>query len=230
MDGNNNSTVFTDYGPSSRTVTANNDAKISTSQSKFGGASAFFDGTGDYLSVANSSAFDFGSGDFAIEAWIYIAANGNADPDGNKNSTICNTWNTGSPTASGWEFGVLGNSTTTGIGLQMDSWNATNATLFRATYSISQSAWHYVAASVVSGVRRLYLDGVLLTNTQTITVNSGYTQVNSVGSNLRIGNSQNTSYPNGFNGYIDDLRITKGVGRGYTGSTIPIPAAAFPRL
>jgi hypothetical protein len=229
MDGSNNSTVFTDYGPSARAVTANGNAKISTAQSKFGGSSAFFDGTGDFLSVANSDAFDFGSGDFAIEAWIYIAANSNADADGNKGATICNTWNTGATTISGWIFAVLGNTSTTGVGLQLDSWNAGNATLFRATASISQSAWHHVAASVVGGTRRIYLDGVLVTNTQTIAVGSGYTQVNSTGNNLRIGNSQNINYPLEFNGYIDDLRITKGNGRGYTGSTITVPTAASPR-
>jgi hypothetical protein len=229
MDGSNNSTVFTDYGPSARTVTANGNAKLSTTQSKFGGSSAVFDGTGDFLTVANSDAFDFGSGDFAIEAWIYIAANANADVDGNRGATICNTWNTGATTISGWIFGVMGNTTTTGVGLQLDSWNAGNATLFRATASISQSAWHHVAASVVGGTRRIYLDGGLVTNTQTIAVGSGYTQVNSTGNNLRIGNSQNINYPLEFNGYIDDLRITKGNGRGYTGSTITVPTAASPR-
>jgi hypothetical protein len=228
MDGNNNSTVFTDYGPSARAVTAYGNAKISTAQSKFGGSSAFFDGTGDFLSVANSDAFDFGSGDFAIETWIYIAANSNADADGNKGATICSTWNTGVGTISGWICAVLGNTSTTGVGLQLDSWNAGNATLFRATASISQSAWHHVAASVVGGTRRIYLDGVLLTNTQTITIGSGYTQVNSIGNNLRIGNSQNVSYPLELNGYIDDLRITKGNGRGYTGSSVAVPTFASP--
>ena len=29
-----------------------------------------FDGTGDYLTIANSSDFSFGSGDFTIEAYV----------------------------------------------------------------------------------------------------------------------------------------------------------------
>jgi hypothetical protein len=229
MDGDNNSTVFTDYGPLARAVTANGNAKLSTTQSKFGGSSAVFDGTGDFLSVANSDAFDFGSGDFAIEAWIYIAANSNADPDGGRSAAISNTWNTGESPLYGWLFGILGNNTTTGVGLQMDSWNGANGTLFRATASVSQSAWHHVVASVVGGTRRLYLDGTLLTNTQTLTVGSGYTQVNSNGNGLKIGSTPNTLYPLALNGYIDDLRITKGNGRGYTGSTIAVPTAALPR-
>ena len=47
-------------------------AQISTTQSKFGGASMAFDGTGDYLSAADSPNFYFGSGDWTIEAWLYI--------------------------------------------------------------------------------------------------------------------------------------------------------------
>jgi hypothetical protein len=228
MDGTNNSTVFTDAGPGARVVTANGNAKISTSESKFIGASAVFDGTGDFLSVANNEAFDFGTGDCVVEAWIYIRANSNADPDGNRSCCICSTWNTNATPLYGWLFGVGGNSTTTGTGLQFDSWNGPNGTLFRAAASISQSAWHHVAASVIGGTRRLYLDGVLLTDTQTITVGSGCTPINSLGNSLKIGSSDNSVYPISFNGYIDDLRITKGSGRSYSGATIPVPTKAFP--
>jgi hypothetical protein len=74
MDGADNSTTFTDSSPTAHTVTRSGDAKISTTQSQFGGASAYFDGTGDYLTVANSEAFNFGSGDFTIDCWIRPAA------------------------------------------------------------------------------------------------------------------------------------------------------------
>jgi hypothetical protein len=223
-------TAFTDLSVNALTVTANGDARISTAQSKFGGASALFDGSGDFLSIPNNAAFDFENGDFAIEAWIYISANSTADPEGNRGTAICSTWNTGNPPISGWIFAVQGNSTTTGTGLQLDSWNGSNSgTLFRATASIAHSTWHHVAASVIGGTRRLYLNGTLLTNTQTITVGSGYTTVNSRNNALRIGGSALSSYPLSFNGYIDDLRITKGSGRSYSGATIPVPTAASGR-
>jgi hypothetical protein len=41
------------------------------------GGSGYFDGTGDYLSVADNAALDLGSSDFTIEAWIYMRESDN---------------------------------------------------------------------------------------------------------------------------------------------------------
>jgi hypothetical protein len=59
-NGTNGSTTITDNSPSPKTVTAVGNAQISTAQSKFGGASIAFDGTGDYITVPDSSAFVLG--------------------------------------------------------------------------------------------------------------------------------------------------------------------------
>jgi hypothetical protein len=58
------------------TVTANGDVHTDTTVKKIGTASAQFDGDGDYLSVASSSDFGFGDGDFTIELWFYRTASG----------------------------------------------------------------------------------------------------------------------------------------------------------
>ena len=70
-NGTNGSTTITDSSPTPKTVTAVGNAQISTAQSKFGGASIAFDGTGDYATVPSASAFDFGTADFTVEAWVY---------------------------------------------------------------------------------------------------------------------------------------------------------------
>jgi hypothetical protein len=73
MDGTSASTAFMDSSNNGRTVTAAGDAKASTAQSKFGGASAYFDGSGDYLSSpANAAAFSPGTGDITIDGWFYL--------------------------------------------------------------------------------------------------------------------------------------------------------------
>jgi len=68
FSGSNNSTTFTDSSPNNVTVSANGNVKITSSISKFGSGSGFFDGTGDYLSFV-SGATVFGSSDFTIEFW-----------------------------------------------------------------------------------------------------------------------------------------------------------------
>ena len=53
-----------------KAITVFGDAQLSTTQKKFGTASVLLDGTGDYLSLATSSDFGFGTGDFAVEAFV----------------------------------------------------------------------------------------------------------------------------------------------------------------
>ena len=224
MTGANNSTTFTDYSPSPKTITRGGDTKISTAQSKWGNGSGYFDGTGDYLSTPYSSAFDFGSGDGTVEAWVYIAGNSVADIDGSRSFVITSTWTN---TISGWSLLVLGNTTTTGTGLSFDSWSAPAGTQYRATVSVSKNAWHHTAASVQSGTRRLFLDGALISGS-TITISGGYTQINAFNA-LNIGKTVSSNYPLPLNGYILDLRITKGVAR-YTANFTPPIVPLSPRL
>ena len=74
-DGANNSTTITDSSLSQVTVTAQDNAKISTAQSKFGGSSLLLDGTGDFgLINTQMTNFEY-SGDFTIEGWWRFNAN-----------------------------------------------------------------------------------------------------------------------------------------------------------
>src|SRR5690606_17008690 len=71
FDGEDESTTFTDE--TGRIWTPGGDAKISTTGPKFGTGCGLFDGDGDYLTTASSDGFAFGTGDYTIEAWVYIA-------------------------------------------------------------------------------------------------------------------------------------------------------------
>ena len=76
-DGTDASTVFRDDNGSGRTqkgVQAIGNAQIDTAQSKFGGSSALFDGSGDWLRVASHPDFAYGTGDWTIEWWQYITS------------------------------------------------------------------------------------------------------------------------------------------------------------
>lgn len=56
FDGVNNSTTFTDSSKYNHTVTAYGNTCLKTAQSKSGGSSASFDGTGDYLIYSNGKS------------------------------------------------------------------------------------------------------------------------------------------------------------------------------
>jgi hypothetical protein len=72
-DGTNGSTTIVDSSASPKTLTAFGNAQISTAQSKFGGSSIAFDGTGDYLSISSSNDLTLGTSDFTLETWARLA-------------------------------------------------------------------------------------------------------------------------------------------------------------
>src|SRR3990167_8643626 len=74
MNGADTSTTFTDDSGTSKTATPSGNAQIDTAQSKFGGASGLFDGTGDYVTVANHADFNFSASNFTIDGWFRLNA------------------------------------------------------------------------------------------------------------------------------------------------------------
>lgn len=185
-NGADASTTFTDTSPIANTVTAFGNAQVDTAQSRFGGASALFDGAGDYLSVPNSADWDFGSGAFTVEAWVRFGA-----LSGDK-IIACNYQNS----TTGWVLYAFG--TSLRFNATGDSADITGAT------TLVTGRWYHVAVSGASGSIKLFLDGVQEGSTYT-----GSTSLDST-SALLIGQIASTSY---FNGHIDDLRITKGAAR-----------------
>ena len=173
-------------------------AQISTTQSKFGGSSMYFNGTTDYLKLPNNPALGMGSGDFTIEAWIYPT--------------------TVSPTYQGI-FSTTGTSSSD-IQVQLNNnllrFTSYTAQIAITTTTISANVWTHIAVCRSGGTTYLYINGVL--------GGSGADSTNWVANPANIGAIFNSSYP--FSGYIDDFRITNGFAR-YRYNFIP-PAAPFP--
>jgi hypothetical protein len=180
-------------------------AQISTAQSKFGGSSMYFDGTGDYLlsNPATSNLYGFGTGDFTIEFWIY-----------------CNTTGSTQIVYDGRPAGINGDYAT----IYRDSTNVfvfLNNNIYRitGTTSIAANTWYHVAVSRYAGNTRLFVNGVQDGSTYSDSTNY-----------LAVANRPVIGVGGGlaaffFNGYIDDLRITKGIAR-YTSNFTP-PTTAF---
>lgn len=142
---------------------------------------------GTYCSIANNSNFDLTGVDWTIETWVR--------PNGNYTNWNCIACKRGA--SAEWYVGLA---QTTG---RMSYYNGT---IYSSTTTPTANVWSHLAW-VRSGTNlSMYINGVsVYSNTITTAVNSGSNQVT-------IGTYSTDSYY----GYLDDLRITKGVAR-YTG-------------
>lgn len=199
MDGADNGTTFTDV--KGKTVTVNGNAQTKTATKKFGTASAYFDGTGDYLVVPNSADLNFGTGDFTIELWF--------NKSSTSNKGIFHMYS-GIPNPSVDGVGVGYD----GTQFQIYAQNANNGT---GAFTLIAGAWYHLALVRSSGSTRLYVNGVQLGSAVSHAANIS-------GNQLNIGLYYDPTFT--FDGYIDDLRITRGVAR-YTANFQPAQYA-FP--
>lgn len=205
-DGVNGATATVDSSSFGRAITSAGSVlpALSNAQVKFGPTSMAFTGSGNSAFTAAASAdFAFGTGDFTVEFWMYFNSFSTAPYPVSNNSAAGGT---------GWYIN-LGAS-----GQFLWGWggDATGSANFGF---VALSGWHHIAFSRVGGTLRCFVDGVQSGASVSHTVNyTTSTRALSVGRDNTSGNN--------VNGYIDDLRITKGVGR-YSANFTP-PSAAFP--
>jgi len=200
-DGANGSTTIVDNSPTSKTVTAVGNAQISTAQSKFGGSSIAFDGTGDYLTIPASADFSFGTENFTVEFWYYHLG-------GTDKGLFAN--NSGSGVGVNFLVGALGS---------FRIYNGTsggNVADFSASPALN--TWQHVAVVRQSGTVTLYVNGAASGTANWAGVNAGNVATFSVGA--AYGNARFA------NGYMDEFRVTKNIAR-YTSNFTP-PTAPFP--
>jgi len=190
----------------SNPITLHGDAVRSNTRSKFGGYSGYFDGTGDYLTFPYTVDFNLGNNDWTIDVWF------NSNSFASQQGIVSkDTWGANFD----WCIACV-NATTIGI--------ATNggAQILHVTVpTMSTGVWYHVAIVRYSGTNTIYLNGVDYgSNTMSITNNS-LVQI-SVGC-LSWNNPNDL-----FNGYIDELRISKGIARWTENFTPPINAYGDP--
>jgi hypothetical protein len=175
-------------------------AQVSTSVTKFGTGSMSFDGTGDWLTSPNTPNLQLSTGNFTIEGWVYLNAVGSARGFVSKGTST-----------TGWSLGT--NSSNQVV-------FSDTATSFASTGALAVSTWYHIAVvreGTGTNQTKIYING---TNdgTSTVATDFNQTSIMYVGAD-RVGSSA-------LNGYIDDLRITKGVAR-YTANFTP-PSGSYP--
>lgn len=195
-DGADGSTTFTDSSIYAKTVTANGNVQIDTAQSVFGGASGLFDGTGDYLTIADSADWDFGTGDFTIDFRIRFTGSGD--------QCLVDVGGFAAGVMIQWSGGVDLNTFIAG-------------TQYSTGYNFSTGTWYHIAIVRNGTDVKQFVDGVQKGSTGTNSSNINTT----VG--VRIGQRVAGTYD--LNGWMDELRISKGIAR-WTANFTP-PSAAY---
>lgn len=178
MDGADNGTSFPELR--GRSVTAVGGVCTKTAIKKYGSASAYFDGAGDWLEIASSTDFDFGAGDRTIDLWFYNMG------------AILALCSRRSSAANGWVF------TTNGLRAYINgAWSDTQIYYSSPT----TNAWHHYAAVKSGTTITIYIDGLYVGQI------TGVTSIMNEAQPIRVGgDSIAGEYP--FQGYIDDFRIT----------------------
>ena len=184
-------------------------AQISTSVKKYGTGSLSFNGSTDQLTsnAPNTNLYAFGTNDFTIEMWFYVAGGATANtnlydstPSGG-GVVALQIYIIGSP----WTIRLYGGS----AGALLDS-----------NFTVSTSTWYHLAICRASGSTKIFVNGTQQGSTYSDSNN--YTN----GSQRPVIGAWGTGSGNYFNGYIDDLRVTKGYAR-YTSNFTP-PTQALP--
>lgn len=194
-NGVNGSTTFTDSSGTPKTVTQAGGASISTAQSKWGGSS-IANTTASHLTVPTNSAFDFGTGNFTIEFWVYLNS------------------------AAGDIYFLDREGAGNGFRLELFSGSInffSNATtILNAAWAPATATWIFMQLLRSGTTVSITINGSTLTSaTYSSALNTG-------GLGLRIGNF---GAPGNFgvNGYFDDFRITNGVARPIAVPTAQFP-------
>jgi hypothetical protein len=173
-------------------------AAVSTSVKKYGAASMYFDGTDDRLNMPSSPNLAFGTGDFTLEMWAYFTSVASFPTLTDSRSSTGST--------AGFNLGL----STAKVQLY------TTSQLLIGSSTLSTNTWYHIAVTRASGTLKIWLNGV-----QDATVSNS---TNWSDQTFIVGATPTPT--NYMTGYIDDLRITKGVAR-YT-ATFTVPDQAFP--
>lgn len=201
-------TTIVDSSPSPKTLTAVGGAAPSSTQKKFGDKSIELDGDA-LVRVASNSQLQLGADNFTLESWVYLTGRG----IGFGAYFDFRTANVSQVNVLLSHLGTTSGGTSATLKLFV------NGNVVILGGDIPLTTWTHIALCRASGNTRLFIDG-----TQS---GSTYSDSNNYVSDLvRVGGNV---VENAFiDGFLDEVRITKGVAR-YTSNFTP-PTAPFPDI
>lgn len=196
-------------------ITGNNalsfygDAQLDTAQKKYGTASLRLDGTGDYVTLADSADWDITTGDFTIAGFFMI----DDLPGNGVKQTIASQY---ASATSYWELGILNTLGT--YSLYFKFYNGAAQTVTVDFTTLLADTFYHLAMTKSGNNYYFFQDGVQLGTTQ---VNA--LSVLAVAGVLQIGAYNGTNNP--YDGWIDDMEIDKGYARYTAAFAVPVSEA-----
>ena len=186
------------------------DVQIDITKSVSGGASARFDGSGDYLTLPDSDDWNFGTGNFTIDSWVKVISlpnNGQAYAllDQRQDSSNYQT------------FYIVRNDTNDTAQITYNFVTAGSQNFLSSQWlSWQLNAWYHIALVRDGDMFTIYRDGV---NIGTASLSA---PVMNYSASVEIGRYGGVTYANW---HLDEYRISKGVAR-WTSNFTP-PASAY---
>lgn len=200
---------LSDSSSAPHTVTKVGSVAMSSTQSKFGGYSAYLPADGSYPSVSDSADWIFGTDDFTIDMWAYLSDYYTNDGFYSQYTVSDNiVWDYVGPNAVRIQI-------TSGSSVITDgSW----------TWTPSSATWYHLALVRYGNNLSFYVNGTAIGSAVSVTGDS----VPDIGAAAIIGYSGRTGST--FKGYIDEVRVSKGVARWTSNFTPPtgVYANAYP--
>ena len=155
-----------------------------------------FDGTGDYLGLANTTDVNFGSGDFTWECFAYFhTVTGSI--------SLMGQWENG-PNRRSWLIQVNDGKLQSYVSSSGNAGGDAKQADSPANY-MAPKRWYHIAVTRSGDDMKLFIDGELITTTDL----TGFTVYSNTDDGFSIG-SQKSSASNVMNGYISNARIIKG--------------------
>ena len=203
---------ISDLGSRVNLITYNTSS--STNIYKYGLSSMYFNGTSSYTIAPYNPFYNLGSGNFTVDFWVYF------------NSTAANQQIISQYNATYFNWGIaIGPAGTLSYYLSSNgsSWNIANGV---SMGTFTTGSWYHIALVRNGSVFTPYINGTAGTTSSSssalYTVNAPLT----VGALFNAGSSTFdtqtiSTFANYFNGYLDDVRLTKGIARYTTGFTPP---------
>lgn len=186
FDGTNGQTTYTpEVGPA---LSFFNQAQLDTSVKKFGVSSLKLDGSSDGVGVLDSADWDFGTADFTIDFWVRFNSVGTAI-----------FISRGQAVGAG-DYELYYNHGDTTL-----RYSNSNSVIKSETWAPTTGTWYHIALVKTSGNFKMFVNGTALgSNTANATDIQGSNDVY-FGTDLAGGS--------GLNGWMDEIRISKGIAR-----------------